>query len=44
MKLGVTIRGYFLRRTKTIWDSCNHRAGHIRLNPELVKKVKSLLK
>lgn len=27
----------------TKWGSCNHRAGHIRLNTELVKKPKDLL-
>lgn len=42
-KLGVTVRGYFLQRMKTKWGSCNHRAGHIRLNTELVKKPKDLL-
>jgi predicted metal-dependent hydrolase len=28
---------------KTKWGSCNHRAGYIRLNTELVKKPKDLL-
>jgi predicted metal-dependent hydrolase len=28
---------------KTKWGSCNCRAGHIRLNTELVKKPKDLL-
>lgn len=28
---------------KTKWGSCNHKAGHIRLNAELVKKPKDLL-
>ena len=28
---------------KTKWGSCNHKAGHIRLNTELVKKPKDLL-
>jgi hypothetical protein len=28
---------------KTKWGSCNHRARHIRLNTELVKKPKDLL-
>jgi len=28
---------------KTKWGSCNQRAGHIRLNTELVKKPKDLL-
>jgi predicted metal-dependent hydrolase len=42
-KLGVEVNGYFLQRMKTKWGSCNHRAGHIRLNTELVKKPKHLL-
>ena len=42
-KLGVTVAGYFLQRMKTKWGSCNTRAGHIRLNTELVKKPKDLL-
>jgi predicted metal-dependent hydrolase len=42
-KLKVEVRGYFLLRMKTKWGSCNHRAGHIRLNTELVKKPKDLL-
>ncbi len=42
-KLQVEVRGYFLQRMKTKWGSCNHRAGHIRLNTELVKKPRDLL-
>lgn len=42
-KLGVTVAGYFLQRMKTKWGGCNHRAGNIRLNTELVKKPKDLL-
>ena len=42
-KLGVDVAGYFLQRMKTKWGSCNHRAGTIRLNTELVKKPKDLL-
>ena len=42
-KLGVEVDGYFLQRMKTKWGSCNHRASHIRLNTELVKKPKDLL-
>jgi hypothetical protein len=42
-KLGVKVHGYFLQRMKTKWGSCNHRAGHIRLNTELVKKPRDLL-
>jgi len=33
----------FLHRMKTKWGSCNQKAGHIRLNTELVKKPKNLL-
>ena len=42
-KLGVKVAGYFLQRMKTKWGGCNHRAGNIRLNTELVKKPKDLL-
>jgi predicted metal-dependent hydrolase len=42
-KVGVQVTGYFLQRMKTKWGSCNHRAGTIRLNTELVKKPKDLL-
>jgi predicted metal-dependent hydrolase len=42
-RLNVTVAGYFLQRMKTKWGSCNPRAGHIRLNTELVKKPKDLL-
>jgi predicted metal-dependent hydrolase len=42
-KLKVKVNGYFLQRMKTRWGSCNHKAGHIRLNTELVKKPKDLL-
>jgi predicted metal-dependent hydrolase len=42
-RLGVKVRAYFLQRMKTKWGSCNHRAGNIRLNTELVKKPKDLL-
>jgi predicted metal-dependent hydrolase len=42
-RLGVKVHGYFLQRMKTKWGGCNHRAGHIRLNTELVKKPKDLL-
>lgn len=41
--LGVTVHTYFLQRMKTKWGGCNHRAGTIRLNTELVKKPKDLL-
>lgn len=42
-KLKVHVSSYFLQRMKTKWGNCNHRAGHIRLNTELVKKPKDLL-
>lgn len=42
-KLGVKVTGYYLQRMKTKWGSCNHEAGNIRLNTELVKKPKDLL-
>ena len=42
-KLKVKVTSYFLQRMKTRWGSCNHNAGHIRLNTELVKKPKDLL-
>lgn len=42
-KLGVSVGQYFLQRMKTKWGSCNHKAGHIRLNTQLVTKPKDLL-
>lgn len=42
-KLKVKVAAYFLQRMKTKWGSCNHKAGHIRLNTELVRKPKDLL-
>ncbi|RZL65967.1 MAG: M48 family peptidase [Variovorax sp.] len=42
-RLGVRVAGYFLQRMKTKWGSCNHAAGNIRLNTELVKKPKDLV-
>jgi len=42
-RLKVKVAGYFIQRMKTKWGSCNHRARHIRLNTELVKKPKDLL-
>ena len=41
--LNVRVAAYFLQRMKTKWGSCNHQAGHIRLNTELVKKPKDLI-
>src|SRR5207248_2988313 len=43
MQLDVKVARYFLQRMKTKWGSCNHKAAHIRLNTELVKKPKDLL-
>ena len=42
-KLKVKVAGYYLQRMKTRWGSCNHVAGTIRLNTELVKKPRDLL-
>lgn len=42
-RLRVKVAGYFLQRMKTKWGSCNHAAGNIRLNTELVKKPKDLV-
>lgn len=42
-KLKVSVERYFLQRMKTKWGSCNHPAGHIRLNTQLVRKPKDLL-
>ena len=41
--MGVSLTGYSLRRMKSRWGTCNHRAGHIRLNTELVTKPMHLL-
>src|SRR5260370_21114549 len=43
LKLKVKVDCYFLQRMKTKWGSCNHKAGHIRLNTLLVTKQKDLL-
>lgn len=43
VRLGVKVSAYFLQRMKTKWGSCNHKARHIRLNTELVKKPKDLV-
>ena len=42
-KLGVSAHAYYLQRMKTKWGGCNHLAGNIRLNTELVKKPRDLL-
>ena len=36
--LGVRVERFFVRRMKTRWGSCNHKARTIRLNTELTKK------
>lgn len=36
--LGVRVERLFVRRMKTRWGSCNHKARTIRLNTELTKK------
>ena len=41
--LGVQVNAYFIQKMKTRWGSCNHKAQHIRLNTELVKKPKDLV-
>jgi predicted metal-dependent hydrolase len=43
LKLNIKVNHYFLQRMKTKWGSCNHCAGHIRLNTELAKKPRDLL-
>lgn len=43
VKLGVKVSGYFLQRMKTKWGGCNHLAGNIRLNTELIRKPHDLL-
>ena len=42
-RLNVRVAGYFVQQMKTKWGGCNHRAGTIRLNTELVKKPRDLL-
>jgi len=43
LKLKVRVTRNFLQRMKTKWGSCNHKAGHIRLNTQLVTKPNDLL-
>ena len=42
-RLQVRLTSYSLRRMKSRWGTCNHRAKHIRLNTELVTKPPHLL-
>ena len=37
-RMGARVERFFVRRMKTKWGSCNHRAHTIRLNTELAKK------
>ena len=37
-RIGVTVAGFYVRRMKTRWGSCNSRAKTIRLNTDLAKK------
>lgn len=41
-RLNVRLAGYYLRRMKTRWGTCNTRTRHIRLNTELVTKPSHL--
>ena len=41
--MGVTVERFFVRRMKTLWGSCNHKARTIRLNSELAKRPAELL-
>jgi predicted metal-dependent hydrolase len=42
-RMGVQVNRLFVQQMKTRWGSCNHRAGHIRLNTELAKHAPHLL-
>ena len=42
-RLNVRLQGYYLRRMKTRWGTCNCRTKHIRLNTELVTNPSHLL-
>jgi predicted metal-dependent hydrolase len=42
-RLNVAVRGFYVRRMKTKWGSCNPAARTIRLNTELAKKPKECL-
>jgi predicted metal-dependent hydrolase len=41
--MDVQVRRFFVQRMKTKWGSCNHRAGSIRLNTDLVRKPRECL-
>lgn len=42
-RIGVTVKGFYVRRMKTRWGSCNSRAATIRLNTDLAKKPRECL-
>lgn len=42
-KIGVRVNGFFVRRMKTKWGSCNPSARTIRLNTDLAKKPRECL-
>ena len=42
-KIGVTVVGFYVRRMKTRWGSCNSQAQTIRLNTDLAKKPRECL-
>jgi predicted metal-dependent hydrolase len=41
--MGVKLQRIFVRRMKTRWGTCNHRAGTIRLTSDLAKKPRQCL-
>ncbi len=41
--MGVEVGRIFVQRMKTKWGSCNHRAGSIRLNTDLIRKPRECL-
>lgn len=42
-RLKVRLTGYYLRRMKSRWGTCNYRTKYIRLNTELATKPRHLL-
>jgi len=41
--IGVSVAGFYVRRMKTRWGSCNSEARTIRLNTDLAKKPRECL-
>ena len=41
--MGVQVTNFYVRQMKTLWGSCNPKAGSIRLNSELAKKPRECL-